>query len=59
MNTKDVKKVIELLELAKIGKQAKVDEGKPMIKGGWKKDLKMPQDIKIKYCLELIWHNNE
>ncbi len=29
MNTKDVKKVIELLELAKIGEQAKEDEGKP------------------------------
>lgn len=32
---------------------------KTMIKGGWKKDLKMPQDIKIKYYLELIWHDSE
>lgn len=32
---------------------------KTMIKQGWKKDLKMPQNIKINYQLKLYWNNRE
>ena len=32
---------------------------KTMIQQGWKKDLKMPQNIKINYQLELYWNNRE
>jgi len=30
-----------------------------MIRQGWKKDPKFPQDIKISFYLELYWYNRE
>ena len=31
---------------------------KSMIKHGWKKDTKLPQDLKIRFSLELKWYYN-